>query len=72
MNLHAPGGHRGLESHLGVLPKMTAERHTGATGATGATMREFHFVQAESSALCGPIPGAGIYSYPATHTGTLT
>lgn len=38
MKRHAPVGHGGLESHLGVLPKMTPERHTVAT------KRELHLV----------------------------
>lgn len=31
MKRDAPVGHRGLEPHLGVLPKRTPERHTAAT-----------------------------------------
>lgn len=38
MKRHAPVGHRGLESRLRVLPKMTPERHTVATN------RELHLV----------------------------
>lgn len=38
MKRHAPVGNRGLESHLGVLPQMTSERHTVAT------KRELHLV----------------------------